>query len=626
VLGSGERTGTLAMTGRDLVRFGTFELDHSTGELRNQGKRVALQGQPAQILSLLVQNPGRVVTREELRRAVWAEDTFVEFDTALNVAVQKIRQALRDSATTPRFIETVPKRGYRFLADVHPVETPEGAAAPGGRAPTLRRRWTLWGAAAILLAVLGALGGERFARSPAQASPRSVAVLPFKPLIAGARDEALELGMTEAVIVKLGQLEALRVPSISAVRRYAGPDPNPLHAGQELGVEAVLDGSLLRANDRLRVSARLLDVKTGTTRWAHQWDLAWTDVFTVQDAMATEVTRALALTLAPEEWASVQKQPTNAAAYERYLRGRHLITKRTLDDSRRAAELLEEAVRLDSRSAPAQAALADAYAAMPWLGGPVEPFVSRARQAALRAVELDPRLAEAHAMLGSIVSQFDWDPEIGERELKRALELGPDNPFVLRLYSLHLWQEGRFEEALALNERELALDPTSVFANRNKAIILYYARRYDECIEQSLRTLELDRYFATVYDWLAKSYEQLGRDQEAVEAFITPLTFSEANRGDIAALRDAATRGGLLGYWSRWLELELKKPDSHTDVRALAHLRLGDHDRALAWLEKLYEQRAPWIRTLKVEPLWDPLRADPRFQSLIRRANLRSGV
>jgi TolB-like protein len=449
-----------------------------------------------------------------------------------------------------------------------------------------------------------------------------VAVLPFKPLLADARDEALELGIAEAVIVKLGRLEQLRVPSMSAVRRYAGPDRNPLSAGREMGVEAVLDGSLLYANGSLRVSARLLDVKRETTLWAQQWDLPWTDVFAVQDAMATEVTRALALTLAPEERASVQEQPTKAAAYERYLRGRHLIARRTLEDSRRAAELLEEVVQLDPRSASAHAALADAYIAIPWLGGDVEPSVSRARQASLRAVELDPSSAEAHALLGSILAHYDWDPETGEEEMKRALELGPDNSVVLRIYSLHLWEEGRFEEALALNDRELDLDPTSVFANRNRAIILYYARRYEECIRQAERTLELDRYFETAYQWLGKSHEQLGREQEAVEAFLAPLTFSEETAGDVASLREAAARGGLRGYWKRWIEIELAKPDPHNDARALAYVRLGEPDKALALLERLVAERAPWVRTLNVEPLWDPLRNDPRFQSLLRRARL----
>jgi DNA-binding winged helix-turn-helix (wHTH) protein/TolB-like protein len=612
------------MSADQVVRFGTFELDRSSGELRSRGQKVPLQDQPAQVLSLLVSRPGEVVTREELRRALWSEDIFVDFDTALNVAVNKVRQALRDSATTPRFVETVPKRGYRFLADVHPVQ-PEADTSTTDALPIATprdwRAWVIGSAVALLLALLAL--ATRFLGPSAPAAPRSVAVLPFKPLVAGERDEALEMGMAETVIVKLAQQPGLRVPSIGAVRRYAGLEPNSLQAGRDLGVETVLDGSLQRANGRLRVSARLLDVRTETARWAKQWDLPWTDVFTVQDAMATEVARELAFTLAPPNGTTSAKHPTNAAAYERYLQARYLVRRRTTEDSRRAIALLEEVRVMDPSFAPAHAVLADAYMSIPWLGEPLGPYISRARQAAQRSLELDPTGAEAHATLGTILAQFDWDPVAGERELKKALELAPDDPSVLRFYSLFLWHEGRFEEALGLNARELVLDPASVFANRNKAIILYYARRYEECIAQSRKTLELDRYFITAYSWLGKAYEQLDRPQEAVEAHLGPIKFAEDRQQDVASLRAAAARDGLRGYWKRWLEIERKRPDYvNTDLPALAWLKLGDRERALAELERLGEQRSPWIRAIKVEPQGDPVRADPRFQAVLRKTKL----
>ena len=345
------------------------------------------------------------------------------------------------------------------------------------------------------------------------------------------------------------------------------PLPDPLQAGRELGVDTVLDGSLLRADGRLRVSARLLDVNTGTTRWAQQWNIPWTDVFMVEDAMATEVTRVLAPALGAGERVPDPKPPTNAAAYDRYLRGRYLVTQRTLADSQRAAELLEEAVALDPHSAAAQAVLADAYVAVTWFGGSMEPFVERARQAALRSLELDPNEATAHATLGILLALFDWDTASGERELQRALELGPDEPAVLRFNAVFLWHEGRLEEASAMNERELALDPTSVFANRNKAIILYYPRRYEDCIAQSLKTLELDRYFASVYGWLGACYEQLGREREAVDAYIMPLTFGDEHQKEAAALRAAAAQGGLRGYWTCRLDQIGRKPEAASTCR-----------------------------------------------------------
>jgi DNA-binding winged helix-turn-helix (wHTH) protein/TolB-like protein len=625
------------MSAQRVVRFGIFELDLASGELRSNGRRVALQGQPAQILCQLVSNPGQVVTREELRRAVWAEDTFIELDTALNVAINKLRQALGDSASTPRFIETIPRRGYRFLADVHSVEPPAlpvtaapppiAAALPAAATVTprvapafLRVRWLWVPTVGLVVALLAVGSGNRL--DPPSSPPRSLAVLPFRPVVAETRDEALEVGLAEAVIIKLGGLKQLRVPSISAVQRYARFGADPLVAGRELGVEAVLDGSLLRSNGNVRLSARLLHVEKGTTLWAQHWDFPWTSIFTMQDAMAAEVTRALALSLAAEEQTSLRNHPTNVAAYERYLRARYLLTRRTVEDSTRAAELLEEAIRLDPGSGAAYASLGFAYISVPLLEGASMPFVELGRQAALRALALDPTIAEAHAVLGRIMFQFDWNPDGADREAHRALELDPNNPFVLHCYSLILADEGRFEEALALNERALVQDPPSVIANRDKAFILYLARRYEDSIEQGRKTLELDRYYASVYHWLGQSYERLDRHDEAVEAFITPLTFSEANRDMVAALRAAAKQGGLKGFWTRRLQFLLEERPVRIGSVASAYVKIGDHDRALAWLQKLYAERGARIRTLKMHADWDPLRADPRFQDLLRRTNV----
>jgi TolB-like protein/DNA-binding winged helix-turn-helix (wHTH) protein/tetratricopeptide (TPR) repeat protein len=606
-----------------VVRFGAFELDRSTGELRCQGRRVPLQDQPAQLLALLVSRPGEVVTREELRRALWSDDTFVDFDTALNVAVNKVRQALRDSATSPRFVETLPKRGYRFLADVKPAgeaTTPaEGTTAVTQAMPTTSasRRWialSVIAAALVVVALVLTTPWERKA-----ATPRSLAVLPFRPLASDARDEALEVGMAEAVIVKLGRHATLRVPSIAAVQRYAGRAPDPLQAGRELGVDAVLDGSLQRADGRLRVSARLLDVRTGASRWARQWDLPWTDVFTVQDAMASEVAHELAVTLAPSQG---PRHTTHPDAYDRYLRARYLVNQRTMKTSLRAAELLEEAVKIDPGFAPAYTVMADAYLAIPWLGATREPHLGKARLAVQRAIELDPGDAAAHTTLGTIQAQFDWDPVAGERELKRGLELGPDVPTVMRYYAIFLWHEGRFDEALALNDRELALDPTSPFANRNRAMILYYARRYDDCVSQARKAVELDRHFVTTYGWLGRAYEQLGREREAIEAYVQPFTF-EGRSNDAASLRAAGAAGGMRAFWKRWLEIEERQPQyDHTDVPALAWMQMGERQRALEELVKLGEARCPWARAIGVEPQFDPLRGDPRFQALLRKVGL----
>ena len=612
-----------AMSAPTLVKFGRFEFDFPSGDLRRDGRKVALQSQPAQVLAHLLSRHGELVTREDLRRGIWAEDTFVEFDTALNVAINKVRQALGDSATAPRFIETVPKRGYRFLADVHPMEELRGGApatalprvAPGA----IPHRWR-WAAVLLFLAFAALWNG--LSHAPASAPPRSLAVLPFRPLLSESRDEALEVGLAEAVITRLGRLKGLRVPSINSVARYAKLELDAREAGRELGVQAVLDGSLLRLNGNVRLSARLIDVATGTTVWAQQWDFPWTDIFSVQDAMATEVTQALALTLAIEEHASLREHPTNVAAYEGYLRARYLLLRRTAGDSKRAADLLEQVVGRDPQSAAAHASLAFAYISIPLLEGPTQPFVELGRRAAHRALELDPSVAEAHAVLARIAVHFDWDAQASDRASRRALEIDPTNSFVLHCYSLMLADQGRFDEALVLADRALAQDPTSLLANRDKAIILYLARRYEECVEQCRKTLELDPFYASVYRFLGGAYAHLNRPREAVQAYLTPMTFSENNRERIDALRSAAERGGLKAFWKVRVGQLLEAPHVPLASIAMAYVQIGDHDSAMAWLERMYVERSAWVTGLKVHPEWDPLRSDPRFQDLLRRAKL----
>jgi TolB-like protein/DNA-binding winged helix-turn-helix (wHTH) protein/Tfp pilus assembly protein PilF len=619
------------MLDHHIVRFGTFEFDLASGELRSNGRRVPLQGQPAQVLAQLVGASGRLVTRDELRRAIWPEDTFVEFDTALNVAVNKVRQALRDSASAPRFIETIPKRGYRFLADVRPVvpsdppaEPPGVPAAPEPAAHRLSARgWWLWLAAAVILTVtVGAVWNGNRSASPTPPGIRSLAVLPFHPIAADKRDDALEVGLAEAIIVRLGQLKQLRLPSIHAVQRYAERQPDSRLAGRDLGVDSVLEGSLLRVNGNVRLSARLIDVASGETLWAEQWDFPWTDIFTIQDAMADQVSRALALNLAAADRRPLQAHPTNVAAYDAYLRARYLLLRRTVPDSTRAGELLEEAVKLDPASAAAHASLAFAYISIPLLDGPATPFVERARVAARRALDLDPTIGEAHAVLGRVLLHFDWDVEAADREMRRALALDPSDPFVLHCYSQVLAQEGRFEEALTLAERARAQDPASVLANRDKGIVLFYARRYDESIDQFRRTLELDPHAPFVQFYLGRAYERLGRERDAIEAYIAPLTLSERYRESLPAFRAAAARGDLKAFWKLCLQFLLAQPEVSTYSVATAYVQLGDHDRALEWLEKLYQARGGRIRLLRASPEWDPLRSDPRFQDLLHRANI----
>jgi DNA-binding winged helix-turn-helix (wHTH) protein/TolB-like protein len=377
--------------------FGSFRLDAVEKALFQEGRPVPLTPKAIETLLALVERHGRLVTKEELFRLVWPDAFVEENNLAQNISM--LRRVLGES-TSGLLIETVPTRGYRFLADVRTVEPgPVAVARETNPRPTAapRVRWLI--AFALLPAIgLPAMWGL-IRRDGPPAPPRSVAVLPFSPLVAGSQDEALEVGLAEAVIIRLSQLKKLRVPSINAVRHYARLNPDPRSAGRQLDVDAVLQGSLLRLNGNVRLTARLIDVASGTTLWARQWDFPWTDIFTVQDSMSAEVSRALAVSLGTEERGALQRHPTNVAAYEAYLRARYLLLRRTVGDSRRAAELLEEAIRLDPDSAAAYASLGFAFISIPLHEGPTKPFVELGRQAARRALALDPTIAEAHAVL-----------------------------------------------------------------------------------------------------------------------------------------------------------------------------------------------------------------------------------
>jgi len=489
---------------------------------------------------------------------------------------------------------------------------------PRSVAVRVRPRWTWMAGLALTLAVPVLWSGTR----PAQpaTSMRSLAVLPFRPLVSDTPDDALQMALAEAVIVKLGELRQLRVPSIHAVQRYATRDTDARVAGVRLGVDAVLEGTLLRRDGTVRLTARLIDVKEGTSLWAGRWDVSWTDIFTVQDAIATEVAGALAVRLGADEQQRLRHRPTNLAAYDAYLRARALMLRLTATDSRRAAEKLEEAVRLDPRSAPAHATLAFAYIMVAITDGPREPNATLARAAAQRAFELEPASGEARGGLGLILFHFDWNGQGALEHMRRALELEPNNPFVLHCASRLIADSGHTAEALALTERALALDPTSPLANRDKVTDLVLARRYDEAIEQAQKALELDPYNAMVYRSLARSYEQLGREREAIDAYIKPLTFAEGHRDQVERLRAAAKRGGLRAFYEQWLaELLERNPSGHSEEMARVQMKVGDSTRALEQLEALYAERWPWILSLKHDPDWDSLRTHPRFERLMAR-------
>ena len=525
-----------AAADRRAARFGTFDLDLATGELTRSGRRVALQEQPAQALCLLVTRAGELVTRADLRRTLWADDTHVEFETALNIVITKVRHALGDSAGSPRFVETHPKRGYRFIADVH-VADRIGATAPSADGPgtgAVSRRpgpgggRSRYAAHAVITGAVGlmvfmAAGWHpRFQPLAGRSVPRSIAVLPFKPVVASEADPRLQLGVTEALINRLSRIPGLRVEPFPKVRRYEALDQDPLEAGRALGADAVLEGHFQQADGRVRVRTRLLRTSDGTALAANEWREPFSDLIDVQTAIAQSVADALLVTLSPTERARMGAIDTrNAEAFRHYLFGRHHLEIRELAHLRAAEGEFREALRLDPGYAPAHAALALTLSHMPWQGGPSGLEVMRpAKDAALKALALDDGNALAHSALARIHEWFEHDPVGAQAAHLRAMARGPQEPWVLRSYGHFLLNRDAFDEALELNARELALDPASLLSNRYRAQMLFVARRYDECEAQSHRTVRLDpRDLVLSHSWLARCLEQQGKRDQAVEAW-----------------------------------------------------------------------------------------------------------
>jgi TolB-like protein/Tfp pilus assembly protein PilF len=453
----------------------------------------------------------------------------------------------------------------------------------------------------------------------------SMAVLPFKPLVANDRDEYLEMGMVDVLITKLSNIRQLKVRSISTVRKYADLQQDPVAAGRELQVEAVLDGSIQRVGDRVRVTVRLLNVQDGTSLWADKFDEPFTNIFALQDSISERVAAALPLNLSGEEKARLARHYTeNTEAFQLYLKGRYFWNKRTEEGFRKGIDYFSQAIRDDPNYALAYAGMSDCYALLSDSGvmTPKEGF-PKAKEAATRALAIDEKLAEAHTSLGRVKRDYDWDWPGAEQEFKRAIELNPNYPSAHQWYAVYLSALGRHQEAIAEIKRALELDPLSLPVNSVTGRVLYLARQYDEAIEQSRKTIEMDPRFATAYQDLGQSYEQKGMYAEAV------ATFQELNKVVPGrGLAFLARADALVGKTdeARKILAQLKERSARRYVSpyqvAMIYAGLGDKEQTLVWLEKAYQQRVWAMVFLKVEPELDGLRSDPRFVDLMGRVGL----
>jgi TolB-like protein/Tfp pilus assembly protein PilF len=571
------------------VRFGFFELDLDAGELRKQGTKIRLQEQPFQVLVMLLERPGQVVSRDELRKRLWSEDTFVDFDHSLNKAVNKLREALGDSADGPMFIETLARRGYRFIV---PLE---------GARPEVQTR-----------------------KGPID----SIAVFPFEHGSTDPDADSLGVGIPGSIIHSISQVPGLRVISWRSTASDQHGDRDPLVIGRKLGVKAVLTGRIWQRANKVRLHVDLLDTASGEEIWGDQYDRDVNEIFEVQDDISREISRKLRLKMTGEDETRVAKRYTeNIEAYQLYVRARRWCETRSAEGFRRGTEYLKQAIQMDPNYALAHAELAQCIS-VPCYYGVVDPNVAypRARAAAERALAIDPNLAEAHEVLATVLKNYDWNWKDAEGGYKHTISLNPNYASGHYHYSYLLAESGRFEEAIREATEALSRDPMSPLLNAGLAFVLLHARKYDQCIEQVLTASEVDPNMTLCYWTLGVAYEQQGRFREALETYDKGIELGAAVAFSKAFISHAcAGLGDRERVWSIVRELqELSKTTYVSDVAfAIAYEGLVKKDLAIEALEKACENRNTNLVLIKVWPHFDKLRDDPRFQEVERRVGLR---
>jgi len=633
---------------RGHLRFGVFELDLRAGELRKHGLRVRLQEQPFQILVMLLNHPGEVVTREELQKKLWPADTFVDFDHGLNKAINKIREALGDSAESPRFVETVARRGYRFLvevklADAAPLPNsalatqPSPATEIGDRPPlagNLPARKSLLPLPALkisvfaLLLLTAALAIWKF-HSSNRPSPaiRSLAVLPLESLSSDASQDYFADGMTDELIADLGQISALRVISRTSVMVYKHARKPLPQIARELNVDAVVEGTVLRSGDRVRITAQLIEASSDKHLWSQSYEGELRDTLALQSQVARAIAEQIRINVNPQEQAALKNvKVVNPRAYESYLKGRFFWNKRTADGLKVALAYFNQAIDEDPNYAQAYSGLADTYALLgDWQYAVMTPkeALPKAKAAAVKALELDTALGEAHNSLAFCLDGYDWDFDSAGKEFRRAIELNPGYATAHHWYAWHLSLLGRYDEAIAEMKKAENLDPLSLIINADLAELLVLAHLSDESIQQSRKTIEMDSNFAFAHNQLAQAFLQKHLNEEAVAELQKALQLSPGSPTIMANLARGYVASGKRGEALKLLN-DLKKRSnstySHGSEIAVIYAALGDTDQAMNCLEKSYQER--FNPGVLLRPGFDPLRSDPRFQALVRRIGL----
>jgi TolB-like protein/DNA-binding winged helix-turn-helix (wHTH) protein len=635
-----------------LFRFGVFEVDLRAAELRKQGLKVKLHGQPFQILALLLERPGEVVTREEIRKKLWAGDTFIDFEHSVNTSIKRLREALGDAAEHPRYIETLPRHGYRFLGLVEAVApvaspgvsvtavspTPAETPVPGkvGARGARRHNWRRvaligTGFTAIVATFLALnVGGLRDRILRAVGAVRepplqiqSIAVLPLENLSGDPQQEYFADGMTDELITNLGKISALRVISRTSVMRYKGTKKPLPQIARELSVDAIVEGTVQRSGDRVRITANLMHAPTDRHLWAETYERDLGDVLSLQGEVARAITSEIQIKVAPQEQARLARarpRPVKPEAYELYLKGRYHYYKWTPEDFRKAIEYFQKAIEADPGWAKPYVGVATSYGWL-WTEGvlPPQEVLPRFTAALKTALAIDDTDPEVRYALAASAFLYRWDWEEADREFQRALALDPNLVEARFEYAWFLSLMGRFPAAVTEAQRAVERDPLSVSANLALGSVYFLAHQDDRAIAQLRRTAELEPNDSRAHGSLAWIYAGKQMYGEAIAELQKAATLRGDSPEKLVGLQHAYQQSGPEGYW-RWQLAEAKRRNTAYEI-ALVYARLGDAAQAVAWLEKAYQQHYCYMIQLKTLRAWDPIRSDPRFQAILRRMN-----
>jgi TolB-like protein/Flp pilus assembly protein TadD len=562
------------------LRFGSFEMDEAAGELCKHGSKIRLQEQPLQILQILLERPGEVVSRDELRNRIWPSDTFVDFDHGINNAIKRLREVLGDTAETPHFIETLPRRGYRFIAQLESIV-------------------------------------NRF---------HSLVVLPLENLSGDPEQEYFADGLTEALITNLAKISAIRVVSRTTAIHYKGTRQSLPTIASELGVDAVIEGTVMRSADRVRISVQLIDARSDAHLWAESYERDLRDVLALHADVARAIASEIQIKITPvEKMQLTQVREVDPEIYDAYLRGRFHFNKRKPDGLLKSIEYFQQAIEKDPGYAPAYAGLADSTSRLGfWDCVSPEDGCGRAKSAALKALAIDDNLADAHASLAFAALNYDYAFAYAEEEGRRATRLDPRSPGAAQAYACCLAAQGRMEEAVAEILRAVQLDPFALVLYWNAGALIFQARQYERAIAQSRKAVAMDPTFPPTHWTIAFALAEMHEYDAAIEEAWTGVVLANRMPIYLGALGYVYGRAGKQEDAIAILK-ELQEVSARRYVSSfwlgVIHTSLGNRDAAFQYLERAYQEHAPMMAYFKVLSLFDDLRPDPRFGALLRQMN-----